>query len=87
MEPTEPVSDVLEAKLEPTEYLPSFEGDTKLPLVENTEVEETPEEAEERLKLREAIRRALDDQTSILYEQYAREQHPKDPQKVNTLPN
>lgn len=39
----------------------------------------------EQIRHQTAIREALDQQTQILYEQYAREQHPKDPEQQKDL--
>lgn len=72
-----------ETKFDSATVLESTHPDTE-PRKENSETS-TSKEGEENLKLQETIRRALDDQTSILYEQYAREQHPKDSQKQKEL--
>ncbi|KAF6775344.1 hypothetical protein AHF37_05282 [Paragonimus kellicotti] len=47
--------------------------------------EETEVDYEEQAQQQTVIRKALDQQTQILFEQYAREQHPKDPAKQKEL--
>ncbi|TPP61205.1 Protein involved in maintenance of golgi structure and er-golgi transport [Fasciola gigantica] len=83
MEQSELIPDQPETKRGSTSVLETASVDPKLS--PNPEMHETPKEFEEHLKLHETIRRALDDQTNILYEQYAREQYPKNPQKQKEL--